>query len=216
MSYIAGALTRARHFDVPRPGVLGSVLVREMVAPLAFILAILATNYALAGAPSVKFLDLLVFVAGYTLGFRRGVTVAIGARLIYGTFNPWGIADPLLVVAMMMSEIVFSLAGAWLRSMVSPQSIRFIPGRKSLLFVAAAVVCTVTYDTLTNAYTGVVWSQMAGGKEYGRWLMIALFNPGALLFSSVHVGSNVVFFGLFGPVIVKMVENGKSVFRLGL
>ncbi len=110
MSYIAGALTRARLFDVPRPGVLGSVLVREMVLPLAFILAILATNYALASAPNVKFIDLLVFAAGYTLGFRRGITVALGARLIYGTFNPWGIADPFLVVAMMMSEIVFSLA----------------------------------------------------------------------------------------------------------
>jgi|GEM_PF-1610237 hypothetical protein len=216
MSYIAGALTRARLFDVPRPGVLGSVLVREMVLPLAFILAILATNYALASAPNVKFIDLLVFAAGYTLGFRRGITVALGARLIYGTFNPWGIADPFLVVAMMMSEIVFSLAGAWLRSMVSPQSIRFIPGSKSLLFAAAAVACTVTYDALTNAYTGVVWSQMAGGTEYGRWIMIALFNPGALLFSSVHVGSNVIFFGLFGPAIVKLVENGKSVFRLGL
>ena len=213
MSYIAGALTRARQLDVPRPGALGPVLAREAVAPLAFILAILATNYALAGTPNVKVMDLLVFVAGYTLGFRRGVTVATGARLIYGTFNPWGIADPLLVVAMIISEIVFALAGTGLRWLVPPRRLRFVPGWHVLLFAAAAVVCTLTYDALTNVYTGVIWAQMVGGTEYGRWLLIALFNPGALLFSAMHVGSNIVFFALFGPALVKGVEKGKAALR---
>ncbi|MDA0988713.1 MAG: hypothetical protein O2783_06235 [Chloroflexi bacterium] len=213
MSYIAGALTRARRLDVPRPGALGPVLVREMVAPLAFILAILATNYALAGTPNVKFMDLLVFVAGYTLGFRRGVVVATGAWLIYGTFNPWGVAGPLLLVTMMMSEMVYALVGAGLSKLVFPQRVRLVPGLRSLLFAGAAVACTLTYDALTNVYTGVVWAQMVGGTEYGRWIWIALFNPGALLFSAMHVGSNVVFFALFGPALVKGVEKGKAALR---
>jgi hypothetical protein len=190
--------------------VLGPVLVREVVAPLAFILVILTTNYALAGIPNVKFFDLLVFAAGYTLGFRRGVIVATGAWLIYGTFNPWGIAGPLLLVTMMMSEVVYALAGAGLRRLVSPQRIRFMPGWHGLLFAAAAVACTLTYDVLTNVYTGVVWAQMVGGTEYGRWVLIALFNPGALLFSAMHIGSNIFFFSAFGPTLVKGVEKGKE------
>ena len=52
---------------------------RELVLPAAFILAILASNYALASQPNVKLFDLLVFTAGFTLGFRRGALVAAGA-----------------------------------------------------------------------------------------------------------------------------------------
>ena len=82
-----------------------------------------------------------------------------------------------------------------------------------LLFAAAAIVCTLTYDALTNVYTGVFWARMVGGTEYGRWVMIALFNPGALLFSAMHVGSNIFFFALFGPVFVKGVERGKAALK---
>ena len=46
---------------------------------------------------------------------------------------------------------------------------------------------------VTNIYTGIVWAQMTGGFEYKRWILTALFNPGALLFGAYHVGSNVVF-----------------------
>ena len=210
MSYTAGDSTQIQGL---RHGVLGPVLVREVVVPLAFVLAILASNSALASLPNVKFFDLLVFAAGYTLGFRRGTMVAAGAWLVYGTFNPWGTAGPFLLVILMMSEMVYALAGAGLRRLVSPQRIRFAPGWQSLLFTAAAIVCTLTYDVLTSIYTGVVWAQMVGGTEYGRWIWIALFNPGALLFFAVHGGSNVFFFSFLGPALVKGVERGKEALR---
>ena len=210
MSYIAGAWTQLQR---PRQGVLGPALVREVAIPFAFILAILTTNYALTGIPNIKFFDLMVFVAGYTLGFRRGVIVATGAWLIYGTFNPWGVAGPLLLITMMMSEVVYAMAGAGLRRLASPRRLRFVFGWQSLLFAIAAIGCTLTYDMLTNVYTGVVWARMVGGTEYGRWVMIALFNPGALLFSAMHVGSNIFFFAFFGPVLVRGVERGKTALR---
>ena len=210
MSYIAKASTRLQR---PRLGTLGPVLVRELGIPLAFILAILATNYAMTSIPNVKLFDLMVFVAGYTLGFRRGVFVATGAWLIYGTFNPWGIDGPFLLVTLMISEVVYALVGAGLRRLVFPKQLRSVPGWQSLLFAAAALVCTLAYDALTNVYTGVVWAQMVGGTEYGKWIMIALFNPGALLFSAMHVGSNIFFFAFIGPVLVKGVEKGKAALR---
>ena len=47
-------------------------LLVEAGAILAFVAAILATNIALTSFPNVKLFDLMVFLAGYALGLRRG------------------------------------------------------------------------------------------------------------------------------------------------
>ena len=206
MSYIAAASYRARRQWAEIPV---QTLGRELVLPAAFILAILASNFALASQPNVKLFDLMVFAAGFTLGFRRGALVAAGAWLAYGTFNPWGAAGPLLLATLMMSEFMYALAGAAMRLLISPKQLSIIPGRWSILLAAVALVSTLAYDAVTNAYTGIVWAQMTGGFEYKRWILIALFNPGALLFSAYHVGSNIIFFALVGPALVKGVERAK-------
>ena len=91
-----------------------------------------------------------------------------------------------------------------------PSKLSIVPGRWSILLAAAALATTLAYDALTNVYTGIVWAQMTGGFEYKRWILIALFNPGALLFSAYHVGSNIIFFALLGPALVKGVERAKK------
>lgn len=206
MSYMVGASYRERR---QWAGVPVQAIGRELVLPAAFITAILASNYALASQPNVKLFDLLVFTAGFTLGFRRGALVAAGAWLVYGTFNPWGAAGPLLLATLMMSECIYALAGAALRLIVSPGRLSLLPGRWSLVLAAAALVATLAYDAVTNVYTGIVWAQMTGGFEYKRWILTALFNPGALLFSAYHVGSNILFFGLLGTAMVKGAERVK-------
>ncbi len=208
MSYMVGASYRERRQWAGAPV---QALGRELVLPAAFILAILASNFALASQPNVKLFDLLVFTAGFTLGFRRGALVAVGAWLVYGTFNPWGAATPLLLATLMMSECVYALAGAGMRLLVAPGQLRVLPGRWSLLLAAAALVTTLAYDALTNVYTGIVWAQMTGGFEYKRWILTALFNPGALLFSAYHVGSNIIFFALLGTAMIKGAEKAKKV-----
>ena len=170
---------------------------------LAFVAAILATNYALTGFPNVKLFDLLVFVAGYTLGFRRGAAVAALAWVAYGTLNPWGPTTGPLLVTVMTAETVYAGAGAVMRRFVDPSGLRVVPGRKSLAIGAVAVLCTLVYDGITNAYTGFAWEQMAGSADYGRWLAVALFNPGALFFTAAHVSSNLLFFGAFAPLLIR-------------
>ena len=214
MRYPVAPRIRAPGATVLRPRVGRRALV-EALALLAFIAAILMTNYALTALPNVKLFDLMVFVAGYTLGFRRGAAVATGAWLVYGTFNPWGTAGPLLLVTMMASEMAYALAGAGVRRLVSPERLRAVPGRWSLVFAIAAAVSTLTYDGATNVFTGVTWAQIAGGSEYGRWILVALFNPGALLFSAMHVGSNLILFSLLGAALIKGVEKGKDLTRWG-
>jgi hypothetical protein len=170
---------------------------------LAFVAAILATNYALTGFPNVKLFDLLVFVAGYTLGFRRGAGVAVLAWAAYGTLNPWGATTGPLLGTVMAAETVYAGAGAVLRRFVRPSDLSIVPGWKSLGIGAAAVLCTLVYDGITNAYTGFAWAQMAGSTDYARWLAVALFNPGALFFTAAHVSSNLLFFGAFSPLLIR-------------
>ena len=99
---------------------------KDLIAIPAFVLAILGTNYAMSVFPNVKLFDLLVLSAGYVLGFRRGVAVAAGAWMIYGTFNPWGPADSLLLTVLMVSETVYAFAGSLLRQLVNPEKLKVI------------------------------------------------------------------------------------------
>ncbi len=187
----------------------GAVL-REAVAPGAFVALILASNYALAALPNVKLFDLLVFVAGYTLGLRRGATVAVAAWLVYGQINPWGVAHPQLLLTLMASETLYAAAGAVVRRFVSPDRIRLRPGVVSLAFLLPALVATPMYDLATNIYTGYHWAVIAGSGEYARWLGIALFNPGALFFMAVHLSANLIFFPVFGPPLIKAADRVKE------
>ena len=207
----ASASRLGRLAGLPGVGRLeGRRLWTEAAVLLSFIAAILSTSYVLAAVPNVKLFDLMVFVAGYTLGFRRGAAVAVGAWLVYGNFNPWGPAGPALLSVLMASEVVYALAGAGVRRLVSPQRLGAVPGVLSLLLGAVAVVSTLAYDVATSIFTGVTWAQMAGGSEYGRWIMLALFNPGAVFFFAVHIASNLLFFALLGPVLIAGVEKGKE------
>lgn len=190
---------RWRWLDVPRA-------LADAAAILAFVAAILATNYALASFPNVKLFDLMVFLAGYTLGFRRGAAVAVAAWLVYGNFNPYGPTTAPLLATVMVAETVYAVAGAFVRRMVAPGSVRLLPSRSALVFAIAAVVSTLAYDLAANVYTGISWAMFAGSADYSRWIVTALFNPGALFFAAAHLSSNALFFAAFAPLLIKGAE----------
>jgi hypothetical protein len=188
---------------------VAGLLTRELLAPAAFVLAILVTNYALASLPNVKLFDLLVFVAGATLGLRRGVLVAVAAWLVYDIANPWGPAQMPLLLTKIGAEMGYAIAGAVFAKLGMMNALRLGPSKASLGFVVAALVTTVAYDLATNLYTAYFWAGIAGGTEYMRWIGVTLFGPGALLYMLLHVGSNVALFPVFGPLFIKGAEQTK-------
>ena len=179
------------------------VVAREVLAPSLFVVAILVTNYALAGLPNVKLFDLLVFVAGYSLGLRRGGLVAIAAWLVYGNANPWGAAQAPLLMTMMGAQVGYAVLGSLTRRFVSPDTIRLGPSRLSLVLLVSALVATLAYDFATNLYTAFFWASIAGSTDYFRWITTTLFGPGAVLFMVLHVGSNLALFPVFGPLLMR-------------
>ncbi|MBI4338896.1 MAG: hypothetical protein HY680_02985 [Chloroflexi bacterium] len=199
--------TEAAASAVLAPGVnIGSLrLPRWLVQAgvmAAIVAAILGSNYLLRGFPNVKLFDTLVFLAGYSLGFRRGALVAATAWLAYGTFNPYGPSGMPLLVVEMASETAYALAGASARRLAQPGSVRLLPSRASLLFGLLAVASTLAYDLATNLYTGFAWAALAGSQEYLRWVTVSLFNPGALFFMAAHLSSNLLFFVALAPAAI--------------
>ena len=193
-----------------RPGTTGGLVVREALVPAAVVVAILLSNYAMAGLPNVKLFDLLVFVAGYTLGFRRGATVAVAAWLVYGQLNPWGPTHAALLLTVMGSEVAYAAAGALAHRWLKPADVRLRPSVGMVVLVVAAVVSTLLYDVAVNVYTGYHWGAIAGAGEYARWIGIAVVGPGAVLFMVLHVGSNAVLFPVFGPLFIKAAQQAKA------
>ena len=183
---------------------------REALVPAAFVVAILLSNYAMTGLPNVKLFDLLVFVAGYTLGFRRGATVAVASWLVYGQLNPWGATHGMLLLTLMGSEVAYAAAGVLAHRWLKPADVRLRPSAGMAVLAVAAVASTVLYDVATNVYTGYYWGAIAGAGEYARWIGIAVVGPGALLFMVLHVGSNLVLFPVFGPLLIKAAQGAKA------
>jgi len=186
------------------------LLTRELLVPGAFVLAILLSNYALAGLPNVKLFDLLVFVAGYSLGMRRGLLVAASAMLLYDLANPWGPAQAPLLMTKVGAEMGYAVAGAVFARLRMMKVLRLGPSKASTGFAIAALFTTVAYDLATNLYTAYFWAGIAGGTDYMRWIGVTLFGPGALLYMVLHVGSNVALFPAFGPLLIKTAALGKD------
>jgi hypothetical protein len=185
------------------------VIPNQMVQPgiLMMILAIiLMTNYVLVRQPNIKLFDVLVFVTGYTLGFRRGALVAVAGWLIYGNFNPFGPTTATLLAVVSLSQVIYAAAGAFLRIVLSNNKIKFTPGYHTLLIGLLAILTTLSYDLITNLYTGLTWASLAGSSDTYEWLKVAVFNPGALYFSFAHVVSNALFFVGLSPLLVRLIS----------
>ena len=212
MLYRIARLIRSDSTPYQGTSTLDRILLREVIHPLGFIIAILVTNYGLAFLPNVKFFDLIVFLAGFSLGVRRGSTVAIISWAVYGNFNPWGPTTGILLATVMGSELLYVLAGAWTRKIFALIKHRDHPLIAGALFGFAAFASTFLYDLITNIYTGLIWSGLAGNTDLLSWIWIALVNPGAGLFYILHIGSNMVFFIVIGIPIAKRIEKGSPKF----
>jgi len=159
-----------------------------------------STNYLLLWIPNVKFMDLFVFISGYTMGSLSGALVGILSWLVYGTINPYGFNMPTLI-ATCMGESLYGIVGGLSERFglrISSEQFR-ASGRKfwkeNLKLGIIGFLLAFIYDLFTNIITAIIF-------EISIFVWIAAGIP----FAIIHESSNFLFFFLFGGLLINMIR----------
>jgi hypothetical protein len=137
--------------------------------------------------PNFEVLTLVVFLSGVLLGASWGAWVGALTMLAYSLLNPYGPAHPLITVSQVVGEVVAGPAGAACAAAGLPA--RGV-GVRAAVLACAAVLITAWFDFLTNLATGLLYGQI-------RMTLI-----GGLVFSLVHIGTNVLLFVVLGTPLL--------------
>ncbi len=148
-------------------------------------------GYLLMAVPNVEALTVMLFLSGWALGLKRGITATIIAGLLYFGFNPQGTFPPLLL-AQIMGVCAAPIAGYLLRRCEGKSLM------DRILLVTVAVVVTLWYDLLSNlAYPLTAGFDMKG-------IMVTLI--GGVPFSLIHISTNIAIFLLVAPLLMNVVR----------
>jgi len=157
------------------------------------------SNYAMIGIPNVKFMDLFVFVSGYSLGSLAGILVGCFTWFVYGTLNPYGFSLPILM-ATSLGEAVYGLAGGLSNrfGIRVPDLSSVGEGKYWICNIKIALLgflLTFFYDLFTNIVSAIT---------VGLPIPVALIN--GIPFAVLHEGSNVAFFFFGGAVMINAIR----------
>lgn len=153
--------------------------------------ACIASNYLLIGVVNVKFMDLIVFAAGFAFGPLTGASVGVLTWLVYGTINPYGFSLPILV-ATSLGESLYGVAGGLLGER-SPGFGRGLSA--SVKFAVVGFLLTFAYDLVTN---------VASALSVGMPISVALIM--GIPFAVAHEVSNAAFFFLGASPLVTAID----------
>jgi len=158
----------------------------------SFIALGILSGYLLLFVPNVETMGLISFCAGIYLGYKRGLVVSISIYGIIGLINPLGASPLPVLTAQITGGCLYSLIGA----MVSHRLL-MIRDKKRTIIVSMALgfVLTLLYDILTNTAYYII---------FGSPINFTVFLIGGLIFSSIHIISNAILFGLFSLYLGKI------------
>lgn len=154
--------------------------------------ACIATNYLLIGVVNVKFMDLIVFIGGFTFGPLTGASIGVLTWLVYGTLNPYGFSLPILI-ATSLGESLYGIMGGLLGKRRNN-----IMGTKlsaNIKFAIVGFLLTFAYDLMTNIVSAI---------SMGIPLTIAMVT--GIPFAIVHEVSNAAFFFLGASPLVLAID----------
>jgi hypothetical protein len=170
------------------PSKMMNSISKKIAAASLFTALAVTTNYLLFPLWNVKLMDVVVFLSAYILGLRLGVVVAVFSWLIYGVFNPLGFSFPILA-AVACCEVFYAAVGAFCakRGILHPLKLGLI-----------GLVATLSYDLVTNAVSGVLFTNTLWPGIFVGILTMNFPIPMGLL----HQASNLLLFSLLPPKII--------------
>ncbi len=158
---------------------------------------IVTVGMVFALIPNIELIILSAFLGGVAMGPRRGLIVAMVGEAIFSALNPIGsgLGFPILYAFQIFSVGLSGLSGGMLSRILRAQHNYLIV---SIGMGALGFLLTLIYDTLT----ALSFPLSSGLTDGTIW---ATFSIG-LIFFVMHLVSNTVLFGLFGPGLVQLVH----------
>ncbi|MBT3230055.1 MAG: hypothetical protein HOD43_12125 [Candidatus Marinimicrobia bacterium] len=158
---------------------------------------IVTVGMVFALIPNLELIILSAFLGGVALGPRRGLIVAMVGEAIFSALNPIGsgLGFPILYAFQILSVGLSGFSGGVLSSVFHRRQ-NYLIFSTSLGLVG--FVLTLVYDLLTalsfplssGMIEGTIWATLTTG----------------LIFFVMHLVSNTILFGLFGPGLVELVN----------
>lgn len=167
----------------------------NIIAIITTLVALcIATNYALAGVPNVKFMDFIVFIGGFYLGPLAGASIGILTWLVYGMINPYGFV-PRIWLATMFSESIYGVLGGFLGKNFVSTNFSEHRLKLNVVFGTVGFISTLIYDIITTIV--FVWTfnlPIIGAIVIG------------VPFTVLHELSNTAIFSISSIPVIKVLE----------
>ncbi len=164
------------------------------------------TNYAMIPLSNVKLMDSIVFTTSVVFGYVPGTLVAVLSWLIYGTLNPLGFSAPVLTTVV-LSETVYSCGGHLMgKTSYGRRAGSNVSMNRSLVFGSVGLFCTLIYDLVTNAVSGL----LAYNSVWVGWATMNFPFPLGI----IHESSNFLFFASAIPILLKVMAKAVPTFDI--
>jgi len=168
--------------------------VRRPVVLGLFVGSTVGLGYLLAAVPNVELMTLVTALAGVVLGARLGFVSGALAMTIYSLGSPYGLPHPILLAAQVVGMGLAGVVG----QLASVTVIKFVRrgnnSRAVMLSMVAGFIPTFVFDLGTN---------LASWLAYDLDVRVILI--GGIPLFLLHVGVNLVFFGIFFPLLATRV-----------
>lgn len=163
-------------------------MVRDLALCAIFVALAVALGFALVHVPNVELITLVIFSSGYLLGGRRGFLIGLLSMVLFTTFNPMGLPVAPVALAQVGGMAVIGLSGGVARGWLARGPL----WAKLALWGLAG---TFFYDMITNVAMAI---------SFGLTSKLFTVLIAGLIFSILHMVSNLLIFAVAGPFLVKI------------
>ncbi len=147
--------------------------------------------------PNIELIILSAFLGGIALGPKHGFIVAFVGESIFSALNPIGsgLGFPILYIFQIVSVGLSGLIGGVLSKFLSRPPSYIV---STFILGVVGFFLTLIYDVLT----ALSFPISSGMTEGTIWATLST----GLVFFILHLVSNTVLFGLFGPSLIQLLN----------
>jgi uncharacterized membrane protein len=159
-------------------------------------------GYILAYIPNIELFTLMIFLSGFIMGKRDGISIGLLSAAIFTFLNPLGTSPLPLFAYQLLHYSLTGFFGGLTRSYLEKKE--YFKPREDLylikivvLFGLIGAILTFTYDILSTLFGGFIVSFTI------EYFLVSYFS--GLPFTLIHLVGNILGFILILPGLIKLI-----------